>query len=274
MTTTFVGCVTFEPRPDDLDRAVTQVAALGGGAVFDNSTTDAARTAVRKACAAADLTYLGDGRNHGTGAAMNALVQQAGSAEWLLYLDQDSTVVRGFDRPLDVEEAVAAVGSFLLHSDDDTAQGMSRWHAAKYLLASGTSYRISAVQRLGGFDELMFLDTVDHDLCLNARRNGMTLLRDNHRILRHEIGTDSRHIANGFRLARHPSWRRRLMWRNSTVLVLRYGRVFPAELLKHLVVRVTETLLGAIAYRDVRYLSGAVTGVLAGLRNRPVLPPT
>lgn len=276
--------ITFEPATADLRATIAQLTGWNGGvAVYDNSVTDSVRIDVRLACDMAGIPYLGDGRNLGTAGALNRLVAHASEQtyDWMFYVDQDSRFSDAYRELLvsaiacvNERAEVAAVGSLIeLNADDATASAVyrCRFVERRFLIASGTLFRVQAVCRLGGFDLGMFLDTVDHEFCLRARSLGWSILRDNSRILVHRIGENSRVVNkwSQLRIARHPIWRRELMWRNTVVLVRRYWRAFPMDCLRHLCARLAETLLAAIAYKDFASVTAAVHGVRSGWREDP-----
>lgn len=272
-----VLATTYEPEPAQVEQLAGMLAACGSPAmVVDNSTTPAARDLVRRSCASHGLEVVGDGRNTGTAGALNAGLQRAMSlgATWLLYFDQDSRVGAGFWRraatAIDtVAPQVAVVGSRIVHvgSVDAPAPEPQGMEAAAYVIASGTTFRVAHVREVGGFDEGLALDLVDHELCLRLRDAGRELRVDTARHILHEIGRGSRQTGvRGTRVTRHPRWRRRMMWRNSLVVCRRYARRHPRTCLRHLVGRVWETLAGAVLFRDPLLLVAAGQGVIDGLR--------
>lgn len=285
MTGVFATSIVFEPTDEQLSSITNQLLVAGGGrssAIFDNSNTRLAQGRTRAACAAAGVTYLGGGGNLGTGEGLNSLLRAA-TDEWLLYLDQDSILEGPFLEIL--TEALKAAGSFqavvavgsriVLRSDTDPA-GTAALSIApvRFLIASGTTYNVFRASSLGGFDGNLFLDTVDHEFCLRARKAGMTLLQDPRLVLSHEIGSDSVRVLgmSRLRVARHPVWRRQLMWRNTVILVRRYLRIFPLDCIRHLSARIVDTLLGAVVYRDAGFLTSALRGIGAGFESNDAGP--
>lgn len=276
--------ITFEPTSGELVRTCEQLVACSGlRAVYDNSVSAEARRRVRSRCESSGMTYFGTGDNVGTGTALNRLVEHALSAgaQWTLYVDQDSVMADGFPGALEAALAfgaqnleVSIIGSRIARRSgaDLGCPSLRRFETLPFVIASGMMVRNSGVVSLGGFDDDMFLDVVDHELCLRSRAAGERVIRDNGRILYHEVGRDARCILPryGMVVAVHPPWRRELMWRNSTILVRRYGARFPTDCLRHVGVRVVDTIVGAVVHRRASYLTAAGRGLLSGLRGRPV----
>lgn len=276
MTLDVLACATtYEPTADQIARTVAQLRTLGRqAAVFDNSETPALRSAVRAACESNRVAYLSAGTNVGTAGALNSFVLAAlaSGVEWLLYLDQDSEVSADYSERLassivaaNAYGQVALVGSRLVTklASDRPPEG-GRFRFTRYMIASGTAMNVAALASVDGFDESMKLDVVDHEICLRLRVHGWRLMIDTSRTLNHEIGTDGQSVVSNLEVAKHPLWRRRLMWRNSVVLCRRYWLQRPAEVARHLVARVMETVSGAFVYRDLHYITSAYLGLREG----------
>lgn len=274
--------ITFEPTELQVRQTVRNLLACSArSAVLDNSESLEVRQLVKRSCRQANVTYLTTGTNCGTAAGLNKLVDHAMALDlpWLLYFDQDSSfgvdftdAARSAAEYARMNPSVAAIGSSICAVGSDGADSSDspddlRFHPATYVIASGTLIRVAAIKAVGGFDEDLFLDTVDHECCLRLKVLGWHVLRDGARRLEHDVGTDSRAVPGGQlpRVTRHPMWRRQLMWRNSIIICRRYFRWFPLAMLKHLALRTADTLLCAVIYRDIGYVRGALQGIRAGM---------
>lgn len=277
--------MTFEPSERELATTAEQLAACSSvGLIFDNSVSELARRRVRLQCDSTGIMYLSDDENVGTAVALNRVVQYGLSrgADWTLYLDQDSVIAPNFAESIDgslrfaeASPAVAIIGSQIvpIGARSVPSEELSeRFQRRRFVIASGTLFRNSAVAELGGFDSEMFLDVVDHEFCMRVRRMEKAIYCDNARVLYHGVGLESRSMVPrlGFSISLHPGWRRELMWRNSTLLVRRYALRFPAECLRHILIRCIETVLGTVVYRRANYIGAALRGVCAGVSGRPV----
>lgn len=254
----------------------------GVRAVFDNSDLTSKNQMIRMACEEAGVIYLGSGHNSGTGVGLNRLIELADEKElaWLLYFDQDSLLGDGFVSAMKaclnaryaggpigvIGSSIRRSGTEVVPCDDPPVE----YEVVRYAIASGTLFSVQGAKVCGGFDEDLFLDTVDHEFCLRLRALGWVALRDNGRVLWHEVGTDSRETwgQRSFIISRHPKWRRELMWRNSLIIFRRYFRRFPRDMLKHLMVRTTDTLVCWARYHDSSYVTTAVLGIRAGLSRK------
>ena len=263
--------IVFEPTGPMVESACRQLASLGGNAVLlDNSESVDAQRLVSRTCEHFSVQLLRPGGNVGTGRGINLLLREAADrgVTWLHYLDQDSQLTGAYRSQLarlpPRAEDFALIGA--VHVDPGQPLGSvssSRLEPARFVISSGTLFNVAAVTRADGADERLFLDLVDHELCLRVRSQGMKVAIDHARVLRHPIGEGAQRVGQRLTLWRHPEWRRELMWRNSCLLVREYRTVAPMECLRHMTGRVIETLASVLAFRDLRYLRSAVRGTRA-----------
>ena len=197
--------VTFHPTDEDLG-AVLRAAQpqLDGLVVVDNSTDPAAVERVDRALAGSPSMRSG-GRptrmerqgNLGLSRALNRGLEEAirqGYDRFLL-LDQDSVLAEGAVAELShSEEALSrATGPVLLAARNDERAPTRlqrqleevfygygrpeppRPRAVPLAMTSGLFLTVPALQAVGPFDETLFLDSVDHEFCLRARRRGIPL---------------------------------------------------------------------------------------------------
>jgi rhamnosyltransferase len=87
---------------------------------------------------------------------------------------------------------------------------------------------LRAIEELGGFDESLFMDYVDIEFSLRARRKGMGIL-ESQAILYHALGRETYHRFCGvsFRSTNHSAARRYYITRNRVRLLARYIRDWP-----------------------------------------------
>lgn len=280
-----VSCsITYQPDDVQLQSTIAQMVASGFvPAIYDNSDTPDARARVRHSCERAGVDYLCGGSNIGTAGGLNALCKFAADrgAQVLHYLDQDSiaspSYLDALERSVNLlmtSTSVAIVGASVRSTSPPGEAGEGPV-VASAIIASGMAMRVEVVQKLGGFDQELFLDLVDFDLCFRLRRAGYLVLRDPSRVLDHEVGTSARFLSKrlGWSLTTHPLWRRELMWRNSVIFVRRHWRSFPTACAKHMIVRLVDTLIIGLRTADFNQLLAAGRGIISGTRGTPFVPP-
>jgi rhamnosyltransferase len=94
------------------------------------------------------------------------------------------------------------------------------------VITSGMLVRRSVLEKVGDFREEFFVDHVDNDFCLRARRAGFRIVQDSELRLAHSLGERNRHKVPGLNLSssRHPTWRLYWIARNGTVLIREHRR--------------------------------------------------
>jgi len=97
------------------------------------------------------------------------------------------------------------------------------------VLTSFNLLNLASQQDVGGFDERLFIDEVDHDFCLRARLRGYRIVQATRLVVRHQAGNLAQATHRGVRIEyqRHPPERLYTMTRNTLILARRYGQVFP-----------------------------------------------
>jgi rhamnosyltransferase len=74
---------------------------------------------------------------------------------------------------------------------------------------------------LGFFEEKLFIDSVDNEYCLRLRKNGYKIIRVNHAVLNHQLGTLRKNWL-GFSTIVHPASRRYYITRNMFYVMSKY----------------------------------------------------
>lgn len=209
--------VAWRPEPARLAQALARLAPqVDTIYLVDNSEDEAAARDIAGACASAPGCRLlpMDG-NRGIAAAQNRGIDAARAAGhgWVLLSDDDSLAAPGMVASLRaaVERAaaagvrVAAAGPLVGDVRDahavlvfgDTWIGPRRIAGASqavapmeaaFLVASGCLLRLDAVAAIGPLREDLFIDHVDLEWGLRARRAGWTLLVDPAARLEHRLG--------------------------------------------------------------------------------------
>jgi len=185
------------------------------------------------------VTYVSLGGNKGIAAALNEGCRRARDLgfDWVLTLDQDSTATPGMvarlsacvevEQPLAHDTAIVAplwqqVGGLPVA----TSKGCRELDIA---MTSGSLTRQSALAELGGFREDLFIDRVDNEYCLKARRRGWRIVQRKDAVLLHRMG-HLRRVTFPVRcwVSDYSPVRRYYMVRNLLEIRREYGREFPA----------------------------------------------
>lgn len=242
--------VTYHPDESVLENLRAMVRDCGRVLVVDNGSGADTRG---KLAAALGVELLSLGENLGVAAALNRGLAwaEAQGCEWAVTFDQDSRPEPGLiaallasARNAAVPGRVAVVGA---HTYDERTGRRDRWLRpawfgfrreycgeadlpdATFVITSGALTRVRAWRELGGFDEGLFIDYVDHEFCLKARRNGWQVLVSAGARLAHNLGSkrEVRLAGRTIRPTFHSAMRHYYMARNRLVMWRQYAWRYP-----------------------------------------------
>lgn len=204
------------------------------------------------------IEWLRQSRNEGMAAALNIGLARARSLgfDWAVTFDQDSTPKPGMLAELWATRArqprpalVAVVGPRvheerfpneeilyvvqhprcrLLFQRPPFIEGRDLAGVA-FVISSGALLDLAILDKIGAMDAGFFIDYIDHDYCLRARRHGYEIVVSSTAFLAHNLGRKQE-----YRIGRatvrptfHPPQRVRYMYRNRVQMWWRYALRFP-----------------------------------------------
>jgi len=281
--------------PERLERLLEQVRRL---VVVDNGSPEAALGWADRLAGRDGVTIQRNGANLGIAAALNqglSLLSGEGY-DWVITLDQDSTVAPGcISNLLDTVAKDADPGDIALvgcnRRDAGTGPAEHRWVRPKrgfpffervacdrigpagvtLVITSGTLTSLEAFRRLGPFRADFFIDFVDSEYCLRARKSGYRILVSPGALILHRIGSKQQAELLGVTLSpmHHGALRKYYIFRNAVAVIRGYGRAFPHWLVYQLLA-LLEILVGILFFeRDKRSkMRACLVGVWDGLNGR------
>lgn len=240
--------VTYEPVASQTERLLRALAPqVGHLVVVDNGSTTTDLADVRATTEELGGELVALRTNTGIAAAQNVGIEHARrrGAGAVLLSDQDSApapdMVRRLTEALDEARAagrrVAAVGPVIVDARNPGAvlnfsdqrwgprraaltPGAGRPVPLTFLLASGCLVPLDALDAVGGMDESLFIDHVDLEWGLRARRAGWELLGVPDALLHHALGDRTQRIPGRSRdVHLHSPVRNYYMVRNTLALV-------------------------------------------------------
>lgn len=181
------------------------------------------------------ITVLPQHANVGVAAGFNAgmLAAFARGADFAWIFDQDSTVTEGMiDRLLAAHSRAGDRAGIVAPALRSHATGViyrrERGTGARevdVLISSGSLFARRLVEHIGLHDEPLFIDYVDHDICLRARRYGYRNLKVFDAVLDHRFGDSHATTLFGRRiyLSNYSTLRHYYAARNRTIVLKRFG---------------------------------------------------
>jgi rhamnosyltransferase len=102
------------------------------------------------------------------------------------------------------------------HHAFDILEQTESWQTVRSTISSGSMVRMDLLQKLGAFEDRLFIDSVDHELCLRIRKGGWMIVEARKVIMLHSIGDAQMHLFLGrpFVVTNHSALRRYYMVRN------------------------------------------------------------
>ena len=291
--------VTYRPDAaiaDVLARAAAQVGAL---VVLDNDSppTDGAHWSEQTEIPAG-VDVVREPSNRGLGAAYNraAEIARERGARFVLLLDQDSLLEPGcvdaLLRHADARAArgpLGAVGPTFVDARSGERAPFVRFgfplnrklHAppggdvdADFLISSGSLIPLTALDVAGGFDEGLFIDSVDMEWCFRAKAAGLQLVGVADARMLHTIGDELVRLPGGATMFVHSPLRLYMMTRNRAALWRRPGtpRVWTAQDVPRMLFKLGR--MTAFATPRIRNARAMLRGLRDGWRGRQGPPPS
>jgi rhamnosyltransferase len=192
------GIVSFNP---DIDLLQSNIEAIKSQVeqifVVDNG-SDNVNAVENLADQYCSVQLIKNTENRGIAAALNQCCEASAEdgCHWIVTLDQDSVCpehfVDGLSQFIDVEEKVGIVAPLVV----DRSVGVIGHHPTGYsevrtCITSGALTNLDLWKKLDGFDEQMFIDSVDFEYCYRVRKAGYKVIQTDQVQLSHSIGNAS-----------------------------------------------------------------------------------
>jgi rhamnosyltransferase len=241
MTAQFVCAVmvTHNPKPTFIDNVAAIAAQVGRVVIVDNGSSCETEQYLQELERHLGCKVIRNHQNLGIAVALNLGAKYAIEArfDWICTFDQDSRVSDGFiSKMLEAfqqaphPERIALLAPNYVDRESGVNVRLKRASNGEILTAmsSGSMMRSSAIQKLGFFDESLYIDAVDIEFCLRARRKGMLILQSP-AVLLHSLGRTKYYRLLGLRfgVTNHSAGRRYYMTRNRLRLLIRYATDWP-----------------------------------------------
>lgn len=201
MSDTSLICVFYNPSKECLSKWKAFSDEFKECIFVDNSSTDNSQIGLPN--------YIFLGSNLGIAKAQNIGINRAKQlgVEYIVFFDQDSSVninlIYGLKSEFESLKSkginVGAIGPSLIEENTGerykgSNSGSIYPKKVNTLISSGTLMQLSTLDDVGGLNERLFIDLVDHEWCWRANSKGYQLFMSSQNILRHQVGKRTVHL--------------------------------------------------------------------------------
>jgi len=184
------------------------------------------------------ISYHGTGENTGVAKGLNWACTLAynDGYQWILTMDQDSFINNGFfniAKPLlsNMKNIVVAASYNSVFFNPQKSE-YTGFVEIGTVITSGNLLNLSGWQELGGFCEKLFIDEVDNEFCIRAKKKGYKIQATQDIYLNHNLGVKyikaNRLTGRDLSFTRHSPFRVYYMTRNNLFLWKQYLFTNPA----------------------------------------------
>lgn len=223
------GIVTFNPEIKKLENNIRSIITQVSRVVLcDNCSENIGeiKELIRNQFHNYEIDVIEFQENKGIALALNVLVKDAinNGYAWIITLDQDSecpsTLIQHLKNYADATTAIVAP-RIIYRGNEKFAKNVNNiTEDVEWVITSASLTNVNVWKAINGFDEQLFIDKVDYDFCIRARRAGYRITKVNTIYLLHELGNlRCRKIFwKTVYVTNHSAFRKYYMTRNSIYL--------------------------------------------------------
>lgn len=224
------------------------------------------------------ITLIKSKKNKGIAYALNEIASYASKHKyfWLLTLDQDSVVKRNLIKEYCNYMNLSNVGQLCCnYVDKKSLLNIKSTHDSfnvkkvDFCITSGSLLNLDAFVKIGGFNNTLFIDSVDIDICYRLRLNGYNIYKIDYVGFEHELGDLKEYSFLGKKISvyNHSPIRHYYMMRNDIILARNYPKLHS---LKSVISRQGKEILKVIifekdTFKKIKY---SIKGIRDGLNHK------
>lgn len=243
MIKTSACVVLYNPSMEVIENIATYADKVDKFIVIDNSDIQPHAIIENLKNIYPELIYINNNANLGIAAALNIACDSAIAEhfDWILTMDQDSKFVNFHDylhclHTIVENEHIALIapntGRFDPEKLKTTIQDCT-FDEQFIVITSGNFLNLHLFNRIGRFDDNLFIDVVDYDYCAKVKLAGYKTLLFTNILLEHQLGVLHQRknlLTRKIKLKReHSPQRAYYIARNYLCLAQRYRKAFPQE---------------------------------------------
>ena len=207
-------------------------------------------------CEFKTVYLIGNKENYGIAKALNQIFQEAviHNYEWVLTLDQDTIIpdnlLERYEKAIGEDAENISIICPQIHDDfsDRTWPILEDGEFERYVkrcITSASLNRVAMWHKVGGFDEQLFIDEVDHDYCYRVRHAGGKILLVDDVIIHHTIGNSKAYSIFGKSIIvrNHSAFRKYYIARNILLVDRKQHNKITVQALLHSILFTLKTVI-------------------------------
>ncbi len=141
-----------------------------------------------------EIEIIHNNENKGIAYALNQILNYAyqHQYEWFLTLDQDSVVkeklINTYQKYVNEPKVAMFTCKIVDRNFESKKEEPFEIKDIEKCITSGTLNNTKILKKVGGYDNRMFIDSVDFDICTTLKENDYRIIRINYEGLLHEVG--------------------------------------------------------------------------------------
>lgn len=278
---TVAGIITFNPNIELLEKNIQSIIDQTSVVVICDNGSNNIRDIEEKATQY-KIVLIKLKQNYGIAFALNVINEWCvvNGYDWLLTLDQDSEVQSGlvnkYIEYTNIKDVAMMSCEFMSRDDcEKTTNNIPYGDDYNYIekcYTSGSFINTNIIKKVGGFDEYLFIDFVDFDMCITLLENNYKIIRINYLGLIHEVGKTKEVSFFGQKeqIYNHNSIRKYYMSRNGIIYARKHRHYFgKRETLKR-VLSVFKRAILVLLYENNKFnnIKKEISGTIAGITSR------
>jgi eps11N len=230
------GIVLFNPDIDRLKENIDAIYCQVNTVVLVNNGSENFDKVQILAGEYKGIRFIDNKRNLGIATALKQMMDFAiqEQYDWVLTLDQDSVCQPGLIEKYSYYVGMEKVGILTCNivdrnfSVDSGFKEDEEYREIKQCITSASLVSVAAYRLTDGFDEKLFIDSVDFDICINMRKHGFKIIKVNFNGILHEVGhgKNVKLLFKNYVSYNHSPFRQYYMARNQRYLVKKYPDQF------------------------------------------------
>ena len=230
MDSIFAGIVLYNPNVDvlkkNIEAIINQVQRV---ILVDNHSNNGLE--IQNLIKNYDCYYVGLNQNFGIAYALNIICEYAveSGAKWILTLDQDSECLKNLIEMYLPYTNVGQITSLYMDRNFPDELSGNKFQGVKeieWCITSAALVNLSAWKDVKGFDNNLFIDVVDLDICLSMREKGYKIFEIGQVGFIHEIGQGKKieFWEAKIKIWNHSPIRRYYNVRNNIIVAKKHGK--------------------------------------------------